>query len=210
MGSRIGYDGSAMSDTITIPTILGIATVFATIAGPIAAVWATRWMDHGKERYQRRLDVFRALMRSRRTWLSPEYVGALNLVEVEFYDDQKVIAAWKELLKWFEAVAGAPNPDERQMQRLNEEGQRLRVLLMDAIAHALKINIPQLDIFHGGYNPELHGQIENEQHSIRRLFADIANGKKAFPVLAFTRGDLGRSPPPPQPDLASRTERKPE
>jgi hypothetical protein len=41
------------------------------------------------------MDVFRTLMRTRRMRLNPDHVGALNLVEIEFYRQADVIAAWE-------------------------------------------------------------------------------------------------------------------
>ena len=45
------------------------------------------------------MEIFRMLMRTRRTRLYPEHVGALNLVEIEFAHDRPVIDAWRELFK---------------------------------------------------------------------------------------------------------------
>jgi hypothetical protein len=65
---------------------LGTAVVIATFFGPVLAVLVTRHVDGKRRVHERRLDIFRNLMASRRTLLSPDKVRALNLVEIDFYD----------------------------------------------------------------------------------------------------------------------------
>jgi hypothetical protein len=40
--------------------------------------------------------IFRTLMRTRRTPMWPDHVGALNLVKIEFAEESNVIDAWRE------------------------------------------------------------------------------------------------------------------
>jgi hypothetical protein len=44
-------------------------------------------------------------MRTRRVTLSPEHVAALNTIQTEFHDDEKVIVAYK---KYIENLGGSP------------------------------------------------------------------------------------------------------
>lgn len=75
-----------------------IVTALAAIAGPVIAVWITRMSDDRKEVQGRRMDIFRTLMRTRKMPVHFDHVGALNLIEIEFAEDQSVIKAWKEYL----------------------------------------------------------------------------------------------------------------
>lgn len=72
-----------------------ILTLIAIFSGPFFAILVSRILDNGKEQRARQMEIFRTLMRTRRTPIWAEHVGALNLVEIEFKDDPKVIAAWK-------------------------------------------------------------------------------------------------------------------
>jgi uncharacterized protein DUF6680 len=74
-------------------SILGLAIVIATFAGPIGAVIVTRLIDRKRAQRDRQLDVFRALMRTRKGALQPDHVNALNLVEIEFHKVSTVLAA---------------------------------------------------------------------------------------------------------------------
>jgi hypothetical protein len=71
------------------------AIVAATALGPIVAVIITLWREAARDKYNRRLFVFRTLMSTRRAPISNEHVNALNLIEVDFYDCKAVEAAWK-------------------------------------------------------------------------------------------------------------------
>jgi hypothetical protein len=52
-------------------SILGLAIVIATFAGPIGAVIVTRLIDRKRAQRDRQLDVFRALMRTRKGARNP-------------------------------------------------------------------------------------------------------------------------------------------
>jgi Family of unknown function (DUF6680) len=41
------------------------------------------------------MDIFKTLMPTRRTPMYPEHVGALNLIELEYYKDKTVLAQWR-------------------------------------------------------------------------------------------------------------------
>jgi Family of unknown function (DUF6680) len=179
------------SSMIDPTTSLAIATVIAVLVGPVLAVLVTRWVDKRREEHGRRWDVFRALMRSRRNPIAPEFVGALNLIEVEFAGRTQVVEAWKALLENF----SAPLPTAQNDQNLFFTRRGLLVArLLDAIAKAVGIRIEQLDIYSGGYTPVGWETAEMEQQSIKRFFIEILEGKRGFPVeLAAKQGE--KAPP---------------
>ena len=75
----------AYTDSCTNAAILG---------GPSFAVGLTRWLDEYRVKRARRWDTFRDLMRYRSDPINLHFVGALNLLEVEFADDKRVTGAW--------------------------------------------------------------------------------------------------------------------
>ena len=77
---------------------LALATIFAVVVGPVIAVLTARHLDFQRANKERKLDIFRTLMRTRRVRLHWEHVGALNLVEVEFIGHTAVVDAWKAYL----------------------------------------------------------------------------------------------------------------
>ncbi|MES1156914.1 MAG: DUF6680 family protein [Alphaproteobacteria bacterium] len=72
---------------------MDIAIFLAVALAPVIAVIVACGFFFWERRYQRRLEIFRAMMRSRRIWLSPDWAGSLNLVPVEFAGCEPVLAA---------------------------------------------------------------------------------------------------------------------
>ncbi len=68
-------------DKITIADWFMIGAVFL---GPIVAVQLTRYLDNKKEIRERKLWVFKTLMATRASALSPHHVEALNRIDLEF------------------------------------------------------------------------------------------------------------------------------
>jgi hypothetical protein len=174
-----------------------ILTLIALLAGPVAAVIITRYQDDQRQYHGRRMDIFRTLMRTRRAALSPDHIGALNLVEIEFADEPTVVRAWKELFTHFGTAHGhrvdeniEGLTDQKEIERRNEafagrliqERQRLLAKLLHAIAKVLGFKIEQLEIFEGGYTPQFWADIETEQAIIRKFVVDLAYARKVVPM----------------------------
>jgi len=177
-----------------------VLTIAAIVIGPIVAVSITLGYDTYRDRRSRRMELFRTLMRTRRTPILPEHVGALNLIEIEFAKDDAVIKRWTELLTHFgthhnrreeEAKTDDLRDDELAARdakfygRLSDERQRLLAKLLHAMARVLDFRAEQLEIFEGGYTPQGWVDIEAENASVRRLFAQIGDAKRTFPIGVF-------------------------
>lgn len=125
------------------------AVVLATITGPVAAVFITRWNDHRREARNRLLHLYRVLMATRRTNISEEHVAAINLIEVEFHGVKPVIEAWSNYLTHL----NTPNPTgatEEQHQAWNEKRAELLAILLVKVAAHLGITKGEIEILHGG------------------------------------------------------------
>lgn len=181
-------------------TLVDGLTIFALIVGPTSAVLITRWSDDRHERQNRRMEIFRTLMRTRRTPMTPKHVGALNLIEFEFTQDVTVMRAWRRLFDHFgtahtrrddeQILPGMPEQEQgernrRFTQRLADERQRLLVRLLHAMATALKFPVQQLEIFEGGYTPQGWNDEQLEQALIRRFFVELYLGSKRLPLAVY-------------------------
>jgi len=60
-------------------------TISAIIIGPILAVQAQKFIEAVRYKKQRRLNLFHTLMSTRASRVSNEHVGALNMIDIEFY-----------------------------------------------------------------------------------------------------------------------------
>jgi hypothetical protein len=181
--------------------------IFATFAGPIAAVLVTRGVDNLRDKERRRLEVFRSLMRTRRMPLSQEHVSALNLVEIEFISKPKVIAAFKALLSHYDSGYGA-NKTLDELKAANDKADALRTTLLSAIAVVLGYNFEQMDILRGSYMPQGWGVELDEQTAVRKGLAELLSGRRPLPIYVAqspptatpTDNNEPASPFPPKPN----------
>ncbi|MBL4766253.1 MAG: hypothetical protein JKY94_00765 [Rhodobacteraceae bacterium] len=174
-----------------------ILTIFAIICGPLSAVLISIWLSREKERRDRKFDIFKTLMRTRRTPILQEHVGALNLIEIEYTKNKAVIKKWKKLFEHFgttharnldEEVSDTDtqerkqSQDEKFYQRLSNERQALLAKLLHKMAQVLDFRIEQLKIFEGGYSPQGWTDVELQQAEIRRFVIDLGAGRRVIPV----------------------------
>ena len=64
--------------------IADVLIVIAVILGPILAVQAQKMIEAWRNKREKRITVFRVLMATRGTPISPHHVEALNLIDIEF------------------------------------------------------------------------------------------------------------------------------
>ncbi|MBC8640170.1 hypothetical protein IAG25_25395 [Caballeronia sp. EK] len=164
------------------------AVVLATFFGPIAALLITFARDNRAQKYNRRLWVFRTLMATRKIGISNDHVNALNVIEVDFYGCDKVVAAWKSYLAHLNDTR---TPEDDAWRETKE--RRLAELLFE-MAAVLKFDIPALELFKGGYSPLGWAYRDARQTGVTEFFNDLSEGKKSFPIWL-----TGVTPPPQAP-----------
>ena len=160
--------------------VFGWAILVATFVGPVVAVLVTRWVDGRRERHDRRLNIFRTLMANRASVTNAEFIKALNLIEIDFHGEVRVLNAWKD---YFKNLGESFAIDDPRIRQLSEKRHRLFVVLLDTIAKSVGIKIEQLSILDGGYYPDGAVRVEAEQAAIRELFAGIAEGRRVLPIM---------------------------
>ena len=75
-----------------------IAIVFATLAGPILAIWASEWRQKNRQNQERKEWVFRTLMTTRSARLHPDHIQALNHILFSFPNQAEIKDAWGYIL----------------------------------------------------------------------------------------------------------------
>jgi hypothetical protein len=177
---------------------MATVTALAAVAGPWVAVWITRMSDERKEVTERRRNIFRTLMRTRKMPIHYDHVGALNLIEIEFVGDAKVIVAWKEYFK----NLGERTPadlDQRGHEELRQKRETLLTKLIHEIAVALKFKVEQLEILEGNYIPQGWDDEANEQRIVRQSLIDVLGGRRPILFQPYNpESQNGPYPPAPQ------------
>ena len=164
--------------------VISILTIIAIVVGPIVALDIQRRLDKGREARNRKLWVFKTLMSFRATALSPNFVQALNLIEVEFDSkserEKAVLIAWKVLLDHFGELGKTPLPPNA-----DEKTATLTTNLLLAMGKCLGYDFDEVQIKKGAYYPMGLGNVEQEQHSVRRGILDVLAGRRRIPVGIF-------------------------
>lgn len=158
----------------TLMTLSDVALILATVAGPVFAVQAQKFVERVRAARDRREGVFKALMATRGTILSPRHVEALNMIELEFQDDEfrDVREAWRSYLDHLnEKVA---------FQTWDDKRSDLLTALLSAMGRALRYDFGNVDIKKGWYNPQQHLNDEQEGRQLRvQLLKALKSGALA-------------------------------
>lgn len=155
-------------------------TLLALVAGPVLAVFVTRYIDDRKERIRRRHEVFRDLMRTRSAKISLEHVTALNLVEFEFYSDKEVRLAWKNYMDTLSA--DFPADPAKQEGVLAKRNQLFIKLLQNIANHIGFKKIDVTDLMSLNYYPQGWVNDEDEQRQLRGLLVQTFSGLRPIQV----------------------------
>jgi hypothetical protein len=169
----------------TTGIVLSVLTIIAIVVGPIVALDVQRRLDKGREERNRKLWVFKTLMSFRATALAPQFVQALNLIEVEFdsknENEKAVLIAWKVLLDHFGELGQTKNVPANAA----EKTATLTTTLLLAMGKCLGYEFDEVQIKKGAYYPMGLGNVEQEQHAVRRGILQVLSGKRRIPVGIF-------------------------
>ena len=162
--------------------------IIAVILGPIIAVQLQKFIERWREVNGRKLAIFKALMATRATPVSPEHVQALNMIDLEFYgnkpSDKAVTEAWKNYLDHLNN--GPKDVDSPSFQsRFDAWSSKTSDYLADllyAMAQDLGYKFDKVQLKRGAYYPQGHADIEQEQAYLRRGMVDIVLGRRTLPI----------------------------
>ena len=164
----------------------------ATLAGPILAVQAQKFIERATEKKRRKLQVFYTLMATRATRLAAEHVQALNLIELEFGGrgerSRKVIEAWRAYADHLSQIVEQTEAAQRAAGTRRDD---LFIELMHALSSALGYKFDRVQLRRGAYYPQGHHEVEMAEHLIRARLVKVLSGEqplsmdvKSFPASA--------------------------
>jgi hypothetical protein len=161
--------------------------VLATLAGPVLAVQAQKWIERASDNRRRRREIFHTLMTNRATRLSDPYIQALNRIDFEFGQkgwrngrDKAVINSWRAL---FGELSHAPAIDDATANAAwNRSCEDRLVDLLSAMSASLGYSYSPEELRRGIYYPK--GRVELEQHrfAILQGLRAIMDGKVSLPM----------------------------
>jgi hypothetical protein len=179
---RHGCDNANGCD-MTGTEIIVIAA--ATVAGPILAVQAQKWVERATERRRARRSIFHALMSNRATRLHDDFLKALNLIDLEFSGggskDRAVINAWRSLFGEYHQPPVDQAPEAEVLawnQRINDH----LVSLLLAMSKALGYDFSEEQLRRGIYYPKGRVELEQSQLAVLHGVQKLLEGRSALPM----------------------------
>ncbi len=160
----------------------------ATIAGPILAVQAQKWIERATERKRSRRAIFHALMSNRATRLNDDFVKALNLIDLEFSPrrlggskDRAVIHAWRSLFGEYQQ-GGRDGLTGAELSALGQRVDDRLVTLLSALSVALGYDFSDEELRRGIYYPKGRVDVENSQLAVLRGLEQVFQGQMSIPM----------------------------
>lgn len=195
--------------TFTIKDLIEVCILFGTMLiiwhGPRQALKLTRGDQEAREKQRRKYHVFHELMRTRGIVLSPAHVLALNLIQLEFYGNAAVEAAYSNYM----GQLNTPYPTTDDAAAL-AHGQRRQDLLFDllhAIGADLGMSFDKRELERLSYSPQGWANEEQAIKTLRDYAIQVITGKRAVHVAPFGGPDP-RYPAPPAPTEPAKLETK--
>jgi hypothetical protein len=165
---------------------LTVVTVAAIVFSPLIALEVQKRLDDRRMKFDRKMAIFRKLMTTRATQLSPAHVEALNGIEVEFYatrgPDKKVLDAWRLYINHL----NRPTGEGEALNRWVETKNGLLIELLYQMAQRLKYDIDKVAIEKNVYHPKGFVEIEAEQHALRKAALAVFSSER--PIQATIVG----------------------
>ena len=166
-----------------------IVIVFATLSGPILAVWASEWRQKGRQNQERKEWVFRTLMTTRSARLHPDHIQALNNIEFVFSHNREIVDDWGLYFAHLKTNQGQTAAENKAWE---SSADTHLTNLLHLMAKDLKISFSKTHIMQPSYYPRGYELTETEQIELRKLLLEVLRNERSINMNAtvFT---------PPQP-----------
>lgn len=164
--------------------------IVAIFVGPIAALWIQRLLDRGRETRRHQELLYATLMRLRGAQLTPEFVNALNLIDVVFHgkkeSERTIRTRWKLMMDHF-------NTREDNGNQWAEKRQDLTVDLLVAIGEHLGYKFEPSHIKRQVYFPQAFSDQWEETTQIRKQLLEVLDGtgSRKIAITLFESGSQG-------------------
>lgn len=176
-----------------VEILILLATIAAIIYGPIKAVKVTRELDAEREKRARKYAILTDLMKTRQARIDPLHVGALNLIELEFYHEDGVIKAYRAYAQHLNSHF--PTESEA-LDRHIASGDDLFVEMLYKIAENLEFKFDKRDLTRLGYIPMGLSKFHDNSHVNVHLMREVLEGKRAIPISNLVSSRDGFPPVP--------------
>jgi hypothetical protein len=158
-----------------ISDYISIAAIFL---GPIVGIQLQKFLERQSAANSRREKLFKTLMSTRGTSLSPFHVEALNSIDLEFSSSKKyknVLSAWDEYIGHLNSAIG-----EGQIAVWLNNRETLLINLLFEMSQSLGFAFDRALIKRHSYVPTGHGAVEEEDNTIRKGLATLLQDNEGY------------------------------
>jgi len=158
--------------------------ILAILAAPIVALQIQKYIEDRKEIRARKMQIFRTLMATRATRLDAKHIEALNMIDIEFFKNEKVTEKWKLLLDNFANYPQDPNKKnyESKLSSCAEKSDGLFVDLLSEMAKSLDYKFDEVHLKRNIYIPKGQADYMMSQEFMRRAFVEVLSGARSIPI----------------------------
>jgi hypothetical protein len=164
-----------------------IAVVFGPVLAVITQILHQRW----NEKRQQKFWVFSTLMSLRASALAPDYVRALNYIDVVFFENEKIRTKWRDLLAALDRKA--QDGDEATINEIGEARRDTTAELLAEMAKELGYDFDHTAIKNRSYTPQFHADLEEQQKHLRQFAIAFLNGESTVKVALDESGAIGNA-----------------
>lgn len=166
--------------TVAAAIVIGITTICAIFLAPRYALKVQKKIEDNKEKKSRKLDIFKTLLATRANTISFEHVKALNMIDIEFYDEKSIRDCWNI---YRDHLNSYPDKYDENKQTFWEEKRKEYLTdLLHLMSLYFWYDFDKVLLKKGAYVPMAHVNIYAEETAFRRMFLEILAGKKPLQI----------------------------
>ena len=172
---------------------VGLITVIAILLAPIFTLRVQKKLEDRKEKEQRKLFIFKTLVATYATRVSPDHIQALNMINIEFYGIKPVLDSWHLYQKHLTTpVADANNTSipldekERKAKEWVDRGSDLFIDLLVCMSQEVGYQFDKATLSNGIYYPIAHQRLEDENRFLRQGLLEIIYNNKPISMNVNT------------------------
>jgi hypothetical protein len=145
-------------------TMTDALMVLAVVVAPLLAIQAQQFIDRWRDQKRRKTEVFKTLMATRGSPVVREHVQALNLIDIEFFQEKPVLDAWESYHDHLNANVDPADADyQNRIRTWKERADALLVDLLFEMSKVLGYNFGKPVLRKRGYTPLAHARSDFEQ-----------------------------------------------
>lgn len=154
-----------------INTHVELLTIPAIILAPIVTLQIQKIIEDYKEKKNRKFFIFKKLMATRANSAEFEHVQALNMIDIEFYDNKVIRNKWDI----YREHLNSNNTSNDSTVQINWENNRIDHLtnLLVEMSKFFKYDFDEKIIKTGSYYPKIFGWKNQEDAMIRKGFVEL-------------------------------------